>query len=746
MLKDKTKIIEEPLDQALSERYLSYALSTITQRALPDVRDGLKPVHRRILYAMLQLKLDPKSGYKKCARVVGETIGRFHPHGEQSIYDALVRLAQEFAHRYPLIDGQGNFGNIDGDSAAAMRYTEARLTEFAKELLRDIDQDTVDFRETYDGEDSEPIIFPAAFPNLLANGTNGIAVGMATNIPPHNISEICDAACYLIDHPNADTQAILQFVKGPDFPTAGILCHEADRFHEAYKTGRGRFLLRARWEIEKGDRNSWQIIITEIPYQVQKAKLIEKIAELMEQKKLPLLANISDESAEDVRLVLEPKSRNLDPEILMELLFKLTDLETRISLNMNVLDKNRTPGVMGIVQVLKAFLDHRRDVLQRKTKHRIDKIEHRLEILEGYLSVYLNLDEVIALIREAEKPKQALIERFDLTEIQVEAILNMRLRALHKLEEIELQKEKKQLDQELSDLKNILMSEKKQWKTIQKEIERTKKQICTENPFTKRQTSIQPFSSQSISNLDDLMIAKEAATVVLSEKGWIRSLKGHVIEIKKIRFKEEDSAYFIIQAETTDKILMITTDGKIYTLPVDKLPGGRGYGEPIRVIVDMEDHAEPIGLFKYEKNGILLFVSSSGNGFMVRQEDLIASKKIGKQVMKLAENETMILARPIKGDLIACVSSIRKLLIFSKGELPILSRGKGVKLQKLTKEASLQDVIGFSSEEGLSYIDTANRRVLVKNWKNYMGKRAQTGMKLEKGVFPKSGYFIPKKK
>ena len=607
-------IQDKPLSEALGERYLSYALSTIMARSLPDVRDGLKPVHRRLLFAMSQLKLEPDTPPKKCARVVGDVIGKFHPHGDSAVYDALVRLAQDFAVRYPLIDGQGNFGNIDGDNAAAMRYTEARLTAVARALLEGIDEDTVDFRGTYDGEGEEPIVLPSAFPNLLANGSQGIAVGMATSIPPHNAEELCDALTYLIKHPDATPEDLVRFVPGPDFPTGGTLVEPRACITEAYRTGRGSFRLRARWEVEKLGQGTWQIIVTEIPYQVQKSRLIEKIAELLTARKLFLLDDVRDESAEDIRLVLVPKNRNVDPDVLMESLFKTTDLEVRFGLNMNVLDKDNIPRVMNLREVLQAFLAHRIEVLERRTRHRLGKIDHRLEVLGGYLIAYLNLDEVIRIIREEDEPKKSLIKTFSLTDVQAEAILNMRLRSLRKLEEFEIKTEHDALSAERTDLADLLENEPRRWKAIAAQVAETKKKFGKTTPLGKRRTIIGDAPTAIVIPLE-AMVEREPVTVFCSEKGWIRMVKGHPTETADIKYKDGDRERFVLRVETTDKLVVLGTNGRFYTLAVDKLPRGRGFGEPLRLMIDLANDAELVSLFKHEPGRRLLVAASNGRGF-----------------------------------------------------------------------------------------------------------------------------------
>ncbi len=745
--KKNTKAVEivetiepAPFSSAISERYLSYALSTIMHRALPDVRDGLKPVHRRLLYAMRQLKLDPNSGFKKSARVVGDVIGKYHPHGDQSIYDALVRLAQDFSVRFPLIDGQGNFGNIDGDGAAAMRYTEARMTAVAEALLRDIDLETVIFRETYDGEELEPEVLPSAFPNLLANGSNGIAVGMATSIPPHNVGELCDALQHLIKTPNARVDTLLTYVKGPDLPTGGVCIEPQENILEAYKTGRGGFRIRAKWELEELGRGQWQVIITEIPFQVQKARLIEKIAEMMMAKKLPLLGDIRDESADDIRLVIEPRAKTVDPAVMMEQLFRNCELEVRIPLNMNVLDADHTPRVMNLAEVLRAFLDHRQDVLQRRTKFRLGKIEQRLEVLGGYLIAYLNLDEVIRIIREEDEPKKELIKSFKLTDKQAEAILNMRLRSLRKLEEMEIRTENKELTEEAKTLRALLKSEDKQWKTISEEIKALKADFGNKTVLGRRRTEIADAPDIEDVPLED-MIEKEPVTVILSAKGWVRTQKGHLDEAgrKKLKFKEGDKELYAVHAQTTDKMVAFGTNGRFYTLPVDRLPGGRGHGEPIRLLVDLPNDHDLLSLTVFNGKRKLLVVASDGRGFIVNEADVVAQTKNGKQVLNVkGDVEAQICAEVTDGaDHIAIIGENRKLLVFPmKDEVPEMARGRGVILQRY-KDGGVSDAMAIKLADGLP---TPSKVFDKKELKDWMGTRAQAGRVAPRG-FPRSNRF-----
>ena len=725
------------LTEALGERYLAYALSTITSRSLPDVRDGLKPVHRRLLYAMRQLKLDPKSGFKKCARVVGDVIGKYHPHGDKSVYDALVRLAQEFAARYPLVDGQGNFGNIDGDNAAAMRYTEARLTAVAEALLEGIEEDAVDFRETYDGSEEEPIVLPAGFPNLLANGSSGIAVGMATNIPPHNAGEICDALLHLIKFPKATVTKLLEYMPGPDFPTGGVLAESAEAIKEAYSTGRGSMRIRARWEVEDLGRGTWQAVVTEMPYQVQKARLIEKIAELMQEKKLPLLDDIRDESAEDVRLVLIPRSGKVDAEQFMELLFRATDLEVRFGLNMNVLDMGRTPKVMNLREVLQAFLDHRHDVLVRRAKHRLANIEHRLEVLDGYLIAYLNLDKVIRIIRDNDEPKPKLIKAFKLTDVQAEAILNMRLRALRKLEEIQIRGEHDKLSAEMKELKALLRDEKKRWKAIGDEIRATRDAFGAKTELGARRTEIGSAPSAEVVPLETF-IEKEPITVVCSQKGWIRAIKGHVEATGEEKYKEGDAARFWVQAETTDKLLVFGTNGRFYTIGCDKLPGGRGFGDPLRLMIDLGNDEDIVALFVHDPARKLLVTSSDGRGFIVSEEAVVAQTRNGKQVLNVSKGIKARVCTPVFGDTIAVIGENRKMVIFPIGEIPEMTRGRGITLQRY-KDGGLSDAICFEKKEGLSWRagDKFRTETDLVTWVN---KRGNAGRLAPRG-FPRSNKF-----
>ncbi len=730
---------QEAFKDALSSRYLSYALSTIMARSLPDVRDGLKPVHRRLLHAMRQLRLDPDQGYKKCARVVGDVMGKYHPHGDQAIYDAMVRLAQEFAVRYPLVDGQGNFGNIDGDNAAAMRYTEARMTEVAQALLEGIDDDAVDFRETYDGEGSEPVVLPANFPNLLANGATGIAVGMATSIPPHNVGEICDALSHLLKTPNATIAKLVDFMPGPDFPTGGVLVEDRASLVEAYTTGRGSFRIRARWETEDMGRGQYQVVVTEIPYQVQKARLVERVAGLMVNRKLPLLGDIRDESAEDIRLVLEPKSRNVTPDMLMESLFRNTEMEARVSLNMNVLDGDNVPRVMDLREVLQAYLDHRHEVLTRRTKYRLGKIEERLNVLQGYMIVFLNLDEVIAIIREEDDPRAVMKKRWDLNDAQVDAILNMRLRSLRRLEEIAIRQEIDGLEGEQKTLKGLLRDKDKRLKHLACEVVELKKKFGPKTELGRRRTEIGD-APEPVEVPLDAMIEREPVTVVCSDKGWVRTIKGHNVDPKELKFKEGDKGRFVLTAETTDKLLVFATNGRFYTVGVDKLPGGRGHGEPLRLMFDLGNDADIVALRIHKPGAKLVVASSDGRGFIVPEDDVIAQTRTGKQVLNVKGDVEAAACTPVEGDQIAVLGRLRKLLIFALSELPEITRGRGVKLQSYTRD-SLADVATFSMAEGLTTATgDRNRTFTADELKEWVGKRAQAGRKAPRG-FPSAPRF-----
>ena len=728
------RIIDTAFSAALSERYLAYALSTITSRSLPDVRDGLKPVHRRLLFAMRQLRLDPGQGFKKSARVVGDVMGKFHPHGDAAIYDAMVRLAQEFAMRYRLVDGQGNFGNIDGDNAAAMRYTEARMTEVAQLLLDGIDEDTVDFRPTYDGESEEPCLLPAGIPNLLANGAQGIAVGMATSIPPHNVTELADAALHLIKHPNASVDTLMGYVRGPDFPTGGILVEPADSIREAYATGRGGFRVRARWSVEKEKGGAWQVVVTEIPYQVQKSRLIERMADMLQAKKLPFLADIRDESAEDLRIVLEPKSRRLEPEVVMESLFKLTDLETRVPLNLNVLDSDGRPGVMSLRETLNAWLAHRREVLVRRSNFRLGKIALRLEVLEGYLVVYLNLDEVIAIIREAESPRARLMERFELTETQANAILDMRLRSLRRLEEMALKTEREQLITEQEELTALVGDETLQWQRITGEI-RDMKSVFAKSDARRTDCAEAPDIDVDAA---EILVEREPITVICSKNGWIRAMKGHQDLEAEYKFKEGDGPAFILHAETTDKILLFAENGRFYTLSGDKLPRGRGFGEPVSLMVDLPADVDIVRLLKAEGKRMLV-AASTGNGLLVPTEAALAQTRSGKQVLNISGTARAVACCVAEGDMVASVGMNRKLLVFPIDEVPEMTRGKGVILQRF-KDGGLADVTVYFAEAGLSWKAGGGRTRTELDMSEWLGKRAGTG-KMPPTGFPRPARF-----
>ncbi len=731
------------LRKALEERYLSYALSTITQRALPDARDGLKPVHRRIVNVMRLLRLDPDEAYRKSAKIVGDVIGGFHPHGDQSIYDAMVRLAQDFSMRYPLVDGQGNFGNIDGDGAAAYRYTEARMTDIATRLLEGLAENAVDFKPTYDGSGEEPTVLPANFPNLLANGSTGIAVGMATSIPPHNVAEICEAALALIARPKSTVEELVHHLPGPDFPTGGVLVEPRASILESYSTGRGSFRLRARWHREDKGRGVYQVIVTEIPYGVQKSKLIEKIAELLLAKKLPLLKDVRDESADDIRIVLEPRAGTVDEAVLMEQLFKVTDLEQRVPLNMNVLDRGTVPRVMNLREVIGAWLEHRKDVFVRRTQHRLEQIARRLEILDGYIVAYLNLDEVIRIIREEDDPKARLMKRFKLTEGQAEAILNMRLRSLRKLEEIELRTEHKTLSDEQTHLNALLASDRKQWGEITKQINELKKAYGKDTPLGRRKTEFADAPhAEYAEEAEAAFIEKEPITVILSEKGWVRAMKGHVAEVGDEKgFKAGDRLKLAFYAETTDKLLLLSTAGKVYTIGADRLPGGRGQGEPLRLMVDMEEGQDFVDFFVYTPGARRLIASSAGDGFIVAEDELLANTRKGKQVLNVAGGNEAKLIVPADGDTVATIGQNRKMLIFKLGELPEMARGKGVRLQKY-KDGGISDARVFYARDGLSWTDSSGRTFVkaMGELKEWVGERAQAGRQPPQG-FPRNNRF-----
>ncbi len=732
------RIEDTNLADALSERYLAYAMSTIMSRSLPDVRDGLKPVHRRLIYAMHVLRLDPAAGFKKCARIVGDVMGKFHPHGDQSIYDALVRLAQDFAARYPMIDGQGNFGNIDGDNPAAMRYTEARLTLVASAMLAGIDDDAVDFRATYDGEDHEPVVLPGAFPNLLANGAAGIAVGMATSIPPHNVGEICGAASLLARKPDATAADLMAFIHGPDFPTGGVLVEDRATMLAAYETGRGGFRVRAKWAQEHGKHGTWVIVVTEIPYQVQKSRLIEQIAQLLEEKKLPLLADVRDESTELVRLVLEPKNRGVDPAMLMETLFRATALESRFPLNMNVLTADRTPRVMGLREVLRHWLDHRQDVLVRRSRHRLAAIEKRLEILDGFLAVYLNLDEVIRIIRYEDEPKATLIAAFSLSDVQAEAILNMRLRSLRRLEEEEIRKEHAALTKERGEVQTLLGDTAKQWKRIASEIEDTRKKFCSGALGDRRTLIMAAPPPMEVSN--EAFVEREPITAILSEKGWIRAVKGHLADGGELKFKEGDALRLLLPCETTDRLCLFGSNGRAYMLRANDLPRGRGDGQPVRLLAELANEDDVLALFVPRDGARYLVASASGRGLVVKAEDLLAEKRTGRTVLNLRDNERAVLCVPADGDHVAILGSNRKLLVFPLEQVPELARGTGVTLQRY-KDATLDYALVFKLAGGLTWKSGDRTRtesgVSLRGW---LGERGQVG-KMPPNGFPKTSRF-----
>ncbi|MFQ6546441.1 DNA topoisomerase IV subunit A [Aestuariibius sp. 2305UL40-4] len=751
---------EEPLAQAIGERYLTYALSTIMHRALPDARDGMKPVHRRILYGMRQMRLASNGGFRKSAGVVGEVMGKYHPHGDGAIYDAMVRLAQDFNVRYPLVDGQGNFGNIDGDNPAAMRYTESRMTSAGEALLEGLDENAVDFRPNYDGREEEPVVLPSAFPNLLANGSSGIAVGMATNIPPHNIAELCDACLHLIKTPEARDDTLLNYIPGPDFPTGGVIVEPPENIAEAYRTGRGSFRVRAVWHQEDLGRGTYQIIVTEIPYQVPKSRLIEKVADLLAQKKLPLLADIRDESAEDIRIVLEPRAKTVDPELLMETLFKATDFESRFSLNMNVLIDGLTPKVSTLKEVLRAFLDHRREVLQRRSQHRLEKIDHRLEVLVGLITAFLNLDRVIDIIRYDDDPKAALIAEDwtkdharatseadyvppqdfteQLSELQADAILNMRLRSLRRLEEMELKAEQARLTEEREELLSLLADEGAQWAKISEQLKETKKQFGRDHPMGARRTRFAEAVDTPDISLEALT-PKEPITVVCSQMGWIRALSGHVDLTRELKFKDGDGPRFMFHAETTDRILLFGSNGRMYTLPGSSLPGGRGMGEPVRLSIDLPNEAGIVDLFTHQPGRKLLVASDAGDGFVLPEDEALAQTKAGKQVLNLKDPAKARVCKPVSGDHIAVVGENRKVLVFPLDELPEMTRGKGVRLQRY-KDGGLSDATSFTLADGLSWRDPAGRTRTETALEEWIGKRASAGRMAPRG-FPRDNTF-----
>ena len=759
--------VSEPLRRAIGERYLTYALSTIMHRALPDARDGLKPVHRRILYAMRELRLASGGGFRKSAKISGDVMGNYHPHGDAAIYDAMARLAQDFNVRYPLVDGQGNFGNIDGDNPAAARYTEARMTVAAEALLDGLDENAVDFRDNYDGTLSEPVVLPASYPNLLANGSTGIAVGMATNIPPHNIVELCDACLHLIKAPNARDETLIEYVPGPDFPTGGVIVEPRENILEAYRTGRGSFRLRAKWEIEDLGRGQWQVVVTEIPYQVQKSRLIEKLAELIQVKKIPILADVRDESAEDIRIVLEPRSKNVDADVLMGMLLRNSDLEVRFSLNMNVLIDGLTPKVCSMKEVLRAFIDHRREVLQRRSVFRLEKIDHRLEVLEGFIVAFLNLDRVIDIIRYDDNPKAGLMfedwaapraraasekdyvspltlrdpasdAEPSLSEVQADAILNMRLRSLRRLEEMELLRERDELMLERAGLEDLLENEALQWARISEQLRETKKLFGKDYEGGARRTQFAQATEFEDVPLE-AMIDREPVTIVCSKMGWIRSMKGHIDLSKDMKFKDGDEERFAFHAETTDKIVLFGANGRFYTLLAANLPGGRGMGEPVRLIVDLPNEADIVDLFIHVAGRKLLVASSAGDGFVVPENDVLAQTRTGKQVLNVRNDVKAGVCRAVTGDHVACVGENRKVLIFALDELPEMGRGKGVRMQKY-KDGGLSDATTFTFTEGLSWLDPAGRTRTETELVEWLGKRAGTGRMAPRG-FPRENLF-----
>lgn len=735
------KIKDVQISDEISKRYLSYAMSTIVSRSLPDVRDGLKPVHRRLLYAMRQLHLDPKSGFKKCARVVGDVIGKYHPHGDSAVYGAMVRLAQDFSVRYPLVDGQGNFGNIDGDGPAAMRYTEARLTEFAVAMMEGLTEDCVDFMETYDGEESEPLVMPSSVPNLLCNGSSGIAVGMATNIPPHNLSEVADALLYLIEKPDCEIEPLVQKLRGPDFPTGGIIIDKFENILDAYRCGRGVFRIRSKWEKEDLGHGQYQIIITEIPYMVQKAKLIERIASLLLDKKIPLLSDVRDESAQDIRIVLEPKSRLVDANLLMEHLFKQTELENRFNLNMNVLDSDGVPRVMSIKEVLKEFLKHRHIVLVRRASYRLEKINNRLELLAGYLIAYLNLDRVIEIIRGEEEPKPLMIREFKLTDNQVEAILNMKLRSLRKLEESQIKEEYDELSSEKGELELLLDDETKRWETIANEIRAIKEKFGKRTALGKRRTEFSEVDTSIIEMPLEAMVEKEPVTVILSQKGWIRSMKGYINLSDDFKFKDDDNLAFAIHAQTTDKIVLMDTSGKFFNISANEIPSGRGFGQPLRLMIDISNNDKIASVFVFDAKASYLIASDSGRGFVVDENHIIAQTKNGRKIMNVADGEKCVFCVKVGGDMVAMVGENRKLLIFRTEEIPTMARGRGVVLQKY-KDGNMADIQFFNEAEGFSFNRSGGVSVET-NLLSWLGHRAQTGKQVPFG-FPKTNKFLDK--
>lgn len=738
MAESEQKIKDVQLAEELSKRYLSYAMSTIVSRSLPDVRDGLKPVHRRLMYAMRQLHLDPKSGFKKCARVVGDVIGKYHPHGDSAVYGAMARLAQDFSVRYPLVDGQGNFGNIDGDGPAAMRYTEARLTDFAMALMEGLNDNAVDFMETYDGEENEPLVMPAAVPNLLCNGTSGIAVGMATNIPPHNLSEICDALLYMIENPQCDIEPLVKRIKGPDFPTGGTIVDKFQNILDAYTTGKGVFRIRAKWEKEDLGHGQYQIIVTEIPYMVQKAKLVEKIAELLINKKVPLLNDIRDESAQDIRIVLEPKSRLVDANLLMEHLFKQTELESRFNMNMNVLDSDGVPRVMSLKEVLGEYLNHRHSVLLRRTNYRLDKINYRLEILSGYLTAYLNLDRIIQIIREEDDAKTVMMQEFSLTENQAEAILNMKLRSLRKLEESQIREEFDELSDEKNGLESLLADEEKQWQAIAEEIRQTKERFGKKTALGRRRTEFAEVS-EVVEVPIEALIEKEPVTVILSQKGWIRGLKGHCDLKSDFKFKEDDELAFAIHAQTTDKIVILDSSGKFFNVPANEVPTGRGFGQPLRLMVDIANSDTVVAMFVFEPKASYLLATKEGRGFIVDDNHIIAQTRNGRKIMNVAEGEKTAFCIKVNGNMAAIVGENRKLLVFKTEEIPTMARGRGVILQKY-KDGGLSDIQFFNETDGFSFSRSGGIGVET-DLRTWLGHRGQTGKQVPFGFSKNNKFF-----
>jgi topoisomerase IV subunit A len=736
---DNNRIIDEPFDRALESRYLIYALSTITSRALPDVRDGLKPVQRRIVHAMGELGLDASARFKKCAKIVGDVMGKFHPHGDSAIYDTMVRLAQDFSVRYPLVDGQGNFGNIDGDSAAAYRYTEARLTQMGSLLLEGIDEDCVRFRETYSGEDLEPVVLPASFPNLLANGAMGIAVGMATNIPPHNALELIDACIAIIKKPQIELDEIMQIIPGPDFPTGGIIVEPHENIKAAYKSGKGAMRTRARWQVEDLGRGQWQIIITQMPYMVQKSKLVEKLAELIETKKAPLLSDVRDESAEDMRIVLEPKSKIVAPEQLMESLFHLSDLENRFSMNLNVLDKNGVPRIMGLMDCLQAFLDYKKEIVVKRAQWRKGKIEKRLEILAALLIAYLNLDEIIRIIREEDEPKPVLMAAFNINEVQANAILDTRLRNLRKLEEEAIIKENLALKAELEAIIELLGSDDAQWKKVTKELRATRAIFEKQGALGLRRTTFDVAPEKGAALAIESLVAKEPITIVLSKRGWIRALKGKIDDLSAVKFKDDDELALSLQCNTTDKIILFATDGRAFTLMGDKLPSGRGLGEPIRLSIELPEEHEILSMFIPKDGEKRIVASSKGYGFVIDETEFLSQKRGGRNILTLEAKQKAKICTPVFGNFVAIIGENRKLAIFTLEELPNMSRGKGVKLQSY-KDGGTLDVMCFRGEDGFAWFDSSGRNREMPEWRDYVSKRASIGRMVPRG-FSKSGKF-----